>query len=183
MIMSKVYLLELVGDTKPALQLHSSRILPILSTGGAPHMNVFRTGSSRRGKRLSSAGARIPLLFKNEKVEVVGDCCDMCGNDDWGLLPSTAKGDCPSELEEPAAWTPFTFSPSSILVTRDRANALASSSTSSKLSCLTALIEYAHTPTAKAAINAPVMAFRTRKGARARLSPGDISCLVTGKCK
>ena len=48
------------------------------------------------------------------------------------------------------------------------ASALASSSTSEKSSCLTALIEYAHTPTAKEARTTPVMALRTLKGSRAR---------------
>ena len=51
---------------------------------------------------------------------------------------------------------------------------LASSSTSAKLSCFTAAMEYAHTPTTNPAIVTPVIAFRTLNGARARSKPGDI---------
>lgn len=56
----------------------------------------------------------------------------------------------------------------------EAARILASSSTSAKLSCFTAAMEYAHTPTTNAAIVTPVMAFRTLNGARARSKPGDI---------
>jgi hypothetical protein len=70
------------------------------------------------------------------------------------------------------------FSSSSILLTfcmdPEAARIFASSSTSAKLSCFTAAMEYAHTPTTTAAIVTPVMAFRTLKGARARCKPGDI---------
>ncbi|PPR05219.1 hypothetical protein CVT26_012295 [Gymnopilus dilepis] len=58
------------------------------------------------------------------------------------------------------------------------ARASASSSTSSKTSCLTAEMEYPHTPTANAARASPRRAFLTRKGSRARLRPGDIVCYV-----
>ena len=56
----------------------------------------------------------------------------------------------------------------------EAARILASSSTSAKLSCFTAAMEYAQTPTTNAAIVTPVMAFRTLKGARARSKPEDI---------
>lgn len=76
------------------------------------------------------------------------------------------------------------FSSSSILlmfcVDPEAARILASSSTSAKLSCFTAAMEYAHTPTTNAAIVTPVMAFRALKGARARSKPGDI-CWIPRK--
>lgn len=56
---------------------------------------------------------------------------------------------------------------------------LASSSTSEKSSCLTARIEYAHTAVANPARTTPVRAFWSRKGARARWRPGDMTCVVT----
>jgi len=52
----------------------------------------------------------------------------------------------------------------------------ASASTSSKTSCLTAEMEYAHTPTTKAEIVRPVRMFRTKKGRRARCKPGEVPC-------
>lgn len=58
--------------------------------------------------------------------------------------------------------------------TPDITIARASSSTSSKLSCFTALIEYSHTPTANELIASPVIAFFTLYGSRARSSPWDI---------
>lgn len=52
--------------------------------------------------------------------------------------------------------------------------ARASASTSSKTSCLTAEMEYAHTPTTNNEVVRPVRMFRTKKGRRARCKPGEI---------
>lgn len=54
--------------------------------------------------------------------------------------------------------------------------ARASASTSSKTSCLTAEMEYAHTPTTNTEVARPVRMFRTKKGRRARCKPGEIPC-------
>jgi len=55
-------------------------------------------------------------------------------------------------------------------------SARASASTSSKTSCLTAEMEYAHTPTTNAEVMRPVRMFRTKNGRRARCKPGEMPC-------
>jgi hypothetical protein len=54
-------------------------------------------------------------------------------------------------------------------------SARASSSRSSNVSCLTALMEYAQMPAATPKTETPRIAFFTRYGARARFRPGDMT--------
>ena len=135
-------------------------IFPILSTGGAPYTSVFLSGSSKRGNFASRYCNRPRGGGEFRAVggtEAAGDAFPIVV-----VLPGV-----PNTLCCPSSIVPTGFVPALCM-------ALASSSTSSKTSCLTALSEYAHIPTANAPSAVPVMAFLTRYGSRARRRPGDI---------
>lgn len=143
----------------------TSCILPTLSTGGAPHTRVLLDGSNHQGFNRDDKRPRLsePSSTSDDDIDA-GECT---GGDRDTPIPAAAP--------TIAAPLPFlSLSSSSRLVIPDPTSAFASSSMSSKTSCLTALIEYAHTPTAKPATAIPVSVFRRRYGARARASPGDI---------
>jgi len=137
-------------------------------------MRVLLVGSSNLGYRLSKRDAKTPLGRDPSPGKGVTICVATAGVCDCTRL-------APVEVEEVCTGVvvaALAFSSSSILlmfcVDPEAARILASSSTSAKLSCFTAAMEYAHTPTTNAAIVTPVMAFRALNGARARSKPGDI---------
>jgi len=126
---------------------------PRSSIGGAPHTSVFRVGSNKRGKAPSNQGASRPRGGTPVNLDDSASLGVPCSRD----ASATAADETPS-----TSLLPFIIS-------------LASSSTSEKSSCLTARIEYAQTAVANPARTSPVMAFCTRKGARARRRPGDMT--------
>ncbi len=137
------------------LPVPASDNFPTLSTGGAPQTNVPEAGSNIRGMRCSSRRGRTPRCLGAVAVAVGGNA----GGD-------TAPASIVSAVSFDASAAPRPSAvPSSDLCRPDPAmSARASSSTSSNLSCFTAPMEYAHTPTAKPASTTPVMALCSLNG-------------------
>ena len=149
--------------------------LPILSTDGAPQMNVLVFGSSERGYRLWKSEASTPLGGGDAFVGGEGSTGMTATTPGFtGRTVAPASGAALCVLS--AAFVSATETAPWTAEAPDLARARASSSTSVKTSCLTAPMEYAHTPTAKPASTTPVMALRSRNGWRARCRPGDMIC-------
>ena len=108
-------------------------------------------------------------------------CRCSCGCCSTAAPTPTTRPVAPAPVLVLAVATPtFSFSSfafSSSAANRAANNAFASSSRSSNVSCLTALMEYAHTPTTNEPIARPVIVFLVRKGARARWRPGERPCV------
>ena len=117
---------------------------PNRSTEGAPQINVFDTGSKARGLRFTTQRANTPrILVSPERIGSIAD----------EVIPETSEEDMLAvtvgdaagvvgvvvELDETGEdGAACSFSPSR----RALRSAFASSSMSSKLSCLTARMEY-----------------------------------------
>ena len=160
-----------MSSSSEAHALLRSPNFPTLSTGGAPHTNVPVDGSKTRGRRCSSRGGRTPRRGLDAGDDVGG------GGSDAGVDKPASADETSAASDTLAPFPAALVAPSSAVLWRPEPamSARASSSTSSKASCLTAPIEYAHTPTENAASAAPVRALRSRKGSRARRRPGDIT--------
>lgn len=146
-------------------ELRLSPIRPKLSTGGAPHINDllgpyqfgYSTGStpilpsSAVWASLFVMAFELPVDLANRSPAMA-----LSFSSTFLVLSSTVS-------------TAFFISP---------VNAFASASTSSNTSCRTARILYAQTPTTKRVIIPPVTMLESKKGRRARLSPGETPCMV-----
>lgn len=135
-----------------------SRIFPTLSTGGAPHTKVLRCGSRSHGNRwsrccnkplvdsfLSTTPASPPNLTRSFVLSSANPCV---------VVEAEAN---PTVIDPVVPAAPVLLAP-----TPASLRALASSSISSNTSCFTALIEYAHMPTANAPRVRPRRVFLTR---------------------
>lgn len=152
-------------------------ICPGESTDGAPQTSVLVAGSSNRGKVRSSTAGITP---RGGRLAASA----------WSFMaaatPRGIAAVCRDVVFAPAV-TMLELAPPPIIVSSGDvipevvlappgwAKARASSSRSSNVSCLTALMEYAQMPVATPKTEIPRMAFFTRYGARARFKPGDMT--------